>query len=499
MNSQPSGIFTNIQSIEDLATLLGSSKQQLIYLLYAKPEAKRYTQFTIPKRKGGSRTILAPKDDLKSIQRRLLVFLEDKIDIRASAHGFRRDRSIASNAEHHQQKRWVFNIDLKDFFPSLNFGRVYGTFRAAPFGASEKIAVILAQICCYKNSTPQGAPTSPLLSNIICRKLDRELWHLARRNHCAFTRYADDITFSKRDGQFPIEIATRNDSGELHPSKELLEIIHSNGFELNPNKINLYKNKGRQTVTGLVVNEKINVHRQFIKNLRALIHDWKLHGKETAEARHHEKYYPVKNPLCKKPPIDKIIEGKLNFLQMIRGKEDPVRRKIQALYAQVKPEYFKTIKKENNTLKQRDFFICHASEDKVDFVEPLVNEILAQGLSVWYDEYEIKLGDSIPEKINEGLTNTKYGIIVISKSFLQKKYWTEKEMSTLQTIEEITKEPHILPIWYNVTKLDILKENPTLASLKAIEYPKCSIPKIVERLKDRTLQSKGKKTTANFS
>src|SRR5262249_40547001 len=173
--------FAGLQTREDVAQLLGASVAKLKFLLYGRPESQRYIEFTLVKRRGGTRTILAPKNDLKVLQRRLADLLATAYRPREVAYAFVEGRSIADNADRHLRRRHVLNVDLKDFFPSINFGRVRGLFislKAAPAAAT-----VLAQICCHRGALPQGAPTSPVVSNMICARMDRQLLSLARKHH----------------------------------------------------------------------------------------------------------------------------------------------------------------------------------------------------------------------------------------------------------------------------------------------------------------------------
>ncbi len=330
-------IFEKLDSIEDVAQLLGTSAQQLRFLLYGRAERERYRTFSISKRNGGVRTIQAPREELKNIQRRFADFLQDNVDIGVAAHGFTRDRSIVTNAMAHTKRRLVLNIDLKDFFPAINFGRVRGLFMAEPFGARPKAATVLAQICCHKGALPQGAPTSPVVSNMICYRMDSQLQRLASEHQCFYTRYADDMTFSKRKGAFSSEVAEVDDDGNVSIGRRLKEVIKQNGFLIHPGKIHLYHNTTRQSVTGLTVNSRVNVPRKFIRDIRAMIHDWRTHGLEAAQARHHEEFYrhPTRSP---KPPLKRIIEGKLNYLKMVRGADDRVRKNLQCQLVSIWPD-----------------------------------------------------------------------------------------------------------------------------------------------------------------
>jgi RNA-directed DNA polymerase len=211
MNTSVITPLDQLNSISQVSLLLNTSSKQLRYLLYGRPESQRYTTSLIPKKRGGYRNIAAPKEDLKSLQRRFTKILYSFYLPRQSVHGFIQDHSILTNAEPHVHKRYIFNVDLENFFPSINFGRVRGLFMSAPFNIPEKGATILAQLCCHRNALPQVAPTSPIISNIICSRLDRQLMKLAQSYHCFYTRYADDMTFSKTSTSFPQRLATLGD------------------------------------------------------------------------------------------------------------------------------------------------------------------------------------------------------------------------------------------------------------------------------------------------
>lgn len=448
--------------------MLGSSEKQLKYLLYGRNEGSRYKAFIISKRRGGSRTILAPHEDLKTVQRALAEILQESTNFRQSAHGFVRGKSIATNAEVHVGKRFVLNVDLKDFFPAINYGRVRGVFGVPPFCASDKVATVLAQICCHKSILPQGAPTSPVVSNIICYRMDRDLSRLAQKHRCVYTRYVDDMTFSKKSGSFPQEIAYRNEENVAVTGAELNEVISSNGFHIHPDKVHLFSNTHRQTVTGLTVNQKVNVSRGYIRQIRAMICDWRNNGQEIAEERHHESYYRHPDRLGDHPPIELIIEGKLNFLKMIRGSDDDVRKNLQRQFVEVYPDYESVMEKENRELRMRDLFISHASEDKVDLVRPLVQALIKEGVSVWYDEHELTIGSDMTAEINKGLIHSKYGVVVMSPNFFRlKKTWPDREVRAFNAQEDATGRSRILPIWHNIDQTGVVSKNPILGGLLA--------------------------------
>lgn len=205
--------FSLLTTRRDIAKLLEIDISQFVYYLYGIPEERHYCVFMIPKNKTGSREISAPITPIKIIQRKLNQVLQTVYKPSNAVHGYIKgiNRGIISNAKPHVKAGVVLNIDLKDFFPYINFGRVQGLFKHAPYNFNDEVSKTLAKICCYKQSLPQGAPTSPIISNMICSRMDRQLSKLARDNDCIYTRYADDITFSCEGNQLPESIAQNED------------------------------------------------------------------------------------------------------------------------------------------------------------------------------------------------------------------------------------------------------------------------------------------------
>ena len=188
--------FVSVKTKREVAEVLGSSLKSMAYNLYVLPTDKRYRRFTVPKKNGAAREICAPAGGLKYLQRQLANILTGCEEFRPCVHGYVRSKSIKSNAMVHCGKRVVINIDLKGFFDTINFGRVRGVFLKQPFNFNAEVATTLAQICCHDGVLPQGSPASPIVSNYVCRKLDSELLAFARRHKMAYSRYADDMTFS---------------------------------------------------------------------------------------------------------------------------------------------------------------------------------------------------------------------------------------------------------------------------------------------------------------
>lgn len=273
------------KSLEDLAAILGYKPAALAFLLYHLPIAQKYAAFTIPKRDGTPREILAPTPKLKLLQRRLanvLYLALADIDKAGSprrhlSHGFAKNLSIVTNANVHRGRRYVLNFDLKDFFPSINFGRVRGMFiKDKRFALDPKIATLIAQIACHDDVLPQGSPCSPVISNVIGHLLDVRLVRFAKAQKCTFSRYADDITFSTNAKLFPADAAApvAGSEHEWALGAALLKEIDKAGFAINPAKTRMQYRGSRQVTTGLLVNNKPNILPEYYRTVRAMC--WSL-------------------------------------------------------------------------------------------------------------------------------------------------------------------------------------------------------------------------------
>lgn len=269
----------NIKTRNDFAKFIGVKLQTLTYLLYIKKIDNCYNTLEIPKKNGDTRTICVPNKNLKKVQKKLYNKLStyyDEIKTQNNftskiSHGFEKNRSIVTNAEVHKNKRYVVNLDLLDFFPSINFGRVRSYFiKNNYFEINDDIATILAQLTCYKGMLPQGASTSPLIANMICNIMDIRILKIAKKYRLDYTRYADDLTFSTNNKYF------LNDYDKF--LEDIKNIIHRSGFELNSKKTRLLFSNSRQEVTGLVVNKKISVPKEYYKNTRAMAHSLYKNG-----------------------------------------------------------------------------------------------------------------------------------------------------------------------------------------------------------------------------
>jgi hypothetical protein len=290
-----------LDSPQQLAEALGLSVARLRWLTYHRDAARRihYRRFVIPKRGGGERAIWAPLPILKAAQRWVLRNIVEKLPVHGAAHGFLAGRSTLSNAQAHTGARLVLKMDAKDFFPTVTLRRVKGVFRKA--GYREQVATLLALICTESprevveedgqtyyvslgpRCLPQGAPTSPALTNTLCLRLDRRIAGLASKLGWRYTRYADDLTFSLPEGH--------EGAPALGKLMGLVRrVVESEGFTLHPDKTRVHRTGGRQQVTGLVVNGggAPRAPRKLRRQLRAAAHNL-AHGKPLKEGESVER------------------------------------------------------------------------------------------------------------------------------------------------------------------------------------------------------------------
>lgn len=311
--------FAKLKSFDDVARLVEVKATTLSYYLHKKGN---YKQFELEKRTGGKRIIHVPVTPIKMIQRKLNQVLQAVYRGRSPAHGFARGKSIVTNASRHLHRDFILNFDLRDFFPSIHFGRVLGLFEQRPYSLPRRVALTLAQICCHDGSLPIGAPTSPTVSNMICGQMDSQLKKLAVDSGCTYTRYADDITISKSHGRLPANICQYDPIILRWRTGDAVEaIVRANGFRIHRSKTRLLPSGYRQEVTGLVVNGRLNVKRTFIRHVRAILHACERWGVEKAETVFHAKF-DRKQRLRKKVLLLKVLRGKIEFVGAVRGRDD---------------------------------------------------------------------------------------------------------------------------------------------------------------------------------
>jgi RNA-directed DNA polymerase len=330
--------FLAIRNKRELAAFLKVEYKVLAYNLYKLNDDEKYIEFEIKKRKGGQRQIIAPNSGIKFIQKNLSKILLDIYPVKGCVHGYVKSKSIKSNALVHVKRKNIINIDLEDFFPSINFGRVRGIFKSFPFNFNDTIATAIAQICCYKGILPQGAPTSPIISNFICYKLDNKLIDLAIQGRFSYTRYADDITFSSNIFPIPKEIGEIFNNRILL-SENIIEVIRNNGFKINNEKSRVANRSHRQEVTGIIVNKFPNVKRNYIRQVRAMLNAWEKYGIYEAAREHFEKYnYKNKKTIHLELSYQNELVGKIGYVGMIRGKDDFIYKKLYERIKHLNPQ-----------------------------------------------------------------------------------------------------------------------------------------------------------------
>lgn len=311
-----------LHTADDVARFLNITLNQLRWLTYHRKSAAlvHYSRYEIPKKTGGQRRISAPKPALAQAQQQVLEKLLNVVALEDPAHGFVKDRSILTNAQNHLKKEVVVNLDLKDFFPSLNFRRVKGLFKALGYG--EHVATVLSLLCTEpprlevefrgkalhvalsERVLPQGACTSPALTNLICRRLDKRLRGMAQSFQFEYSRYADDLSFSG---------AKTEVIGKLLGA--VRRVIKDEGFEENKAKTHVMRRGRRQEVTGITVNDVLSVPRTERRRLRALLHQASLHGLESQNRSKH-------------PKFAEHLQGKVAFVKMVNPAQGA---KLQAL------------------------------------------------------------------------------------------------------------------------------------------------------------------------
>ena len=289
---------------------LGLSAKQFGFIVYGIHDEKKYESFKIPKASGGSRLICAPKKSLKFLQKQFSdILLQCIIEIQNENpqylkcnHAFEKHKSIISNSQLHQRKKYILNIDIADFFDSIHYGRIKGfLMNDKYFGMSENGARIIAKLATYNQKLPQGSPLSPILASLIGNTLDIRLVKLAKKYRLTYTRYADDITFSSNI-DFRNNFVYWNDEKKIWVADNKLEkTINHAGFNINPNKTRYSTFSSRQVVTGLIVNKHVNVNSEYKKQNRAMVDSLLKTGK----------FYILKNNQKSQGNINQLI-GRLN-------------------------------------------------------------------------------------------------------------------------------------------------------------------------------------------
>ena len=326
-------------------TIFGLSYTELSRLIYPRPV---YGYFYIRKKDGGNRLIEAPSKAIKSIQYSFLKWLNDNIPMapQAPVHGFVKGKSVYTNAKFHFDNKpyAIIHFDIKDFFQSISFYRVRGLFLKSPFNFPYEIATVCAHVCCYEKHLPQGAPTSPFISNMICYRLDRQLNYFAKKLNVAYSRYADDLTFSMQKTVFQRHSFNfiKNQGEDITAAIGIRQIIENNSFSLNDSKTYLKKRPGRLLVNNIKINQKLNLNRLYIDEIRGILHSIKKYDWKSANEQFLRKVdKSVTERSCygdlAERHLENYLRGKILYLKMIKGDLDPVVRRFVKSFNSLQP------------------------------------------------------------------------------------------------------------------------------------------------------------------
>lgn len=317
---------TNVEKLEaaglpvlatpaDVASAMRLSIPRLRWLAFHSDasEVSHYVRFTVPKKSGGVRELAAPHRDLAAAQRWIFENILRRLPAHPAAHGFVKSRSIVTNATAHVGQETLVNVDLENFFPTITFHRVRGALEQ--LGYSPAVATIFGllateaprreveyagrrfYVATGPRALPQGACTSPALSNLIARRLDSRLAGIAAKLGWRYTRYADDMSFSADNAASP-----REKTGYL--LARIRHIVQEEGFSVNEAKTRVLKRSAAMKVTGLVVNDRLGVSRREIRALRAILHNARKHGLASQNRDNH-------------PHFESQLRGRIAFVEMV--------------------------------------------------------------------------------------------------------------------------------------------------------------------------------------
>lgn len=294
---------------------------------------RRVHTFKLPKKHGGTREITAPKGRFRYILSALYIVLQTFEEPTQWAYGFVRKRSVVDNARPHVGKRYVLHFDLKDYFPSITRQRVEECLTGEPFLFSVEAAQLISGLCAVRvngdDVLAQGFSTSPLLSNFVCRTMDEEIAALAATHGITYSRYADDLTFSadtdvlRPNGAFALQVKT---------------LVEKHQFRINEKKTHLQRRGKRQDVTGIIVTEKVNIPRRYVREMRNILYVWERYG--YVEAHKCYRKYARHQHGNTKPyfTLERVLQGKLNYISMVRGKDDVLYLRLQNRFNVIKAD-----------------------------------------------------------------------------------------------------------------------------------------------------------------
>lgn len=399
-----------------------------------------YKSFKIPKKNGSYRLIHQPIDDLNTLTKFLLKSLKTKIPEKiydVCSYGFTKDKSIIQNSKLHINKNFVINIDLKNYFSSIDKDKVKSKLIKF-YKLTDKEADFYSDILTYKDTLPQGACTSPFISNLVTFDLDRAIDRICKNNNITYSRYVDDLTFSTDDNIYPSK-----------PLNQIRFLIKNYGYKINKSKFRVYQSNKRQLVTGLVVNQKVNIKKEDYKLIRAIIYNWNKNGYD-----HAEKFFQLK---FHKKNLLEHVEGKLNFFKLVLGEDNPK-------YIQLFKE-FSSLKKDKlqylNCNKKISFKIFSCIDEKKEILIIIVDERgkvfsknSIKNINIYHEYESFNIIEFLRQKfkfkefsVNEILTNQ-----IESINFNEENNWIIPYVNKLKT-KSLTNKPRTSNKNYNVDKI----------------------------------------------
>ena len=332
--SQARSEYKQLSSIRDLAAFWQVRPSQLSYYAFYVNKKRAYRAFHVRRRNGRQRLIEAPNRTLKYLQRILHESLTLVYGPHPAVHGFVPKHSIVTNAQQHLGSRYVLNIDLENFFPSITRERIYGRLAAAPYLFNPVVANAVAALATnFYSRLPQGSPSSPVLANIVASEMDADLTKLARAHGCWYTRYADDITISTPRGELSPQLGrypNARGTSQVAIGDGLASVIEQHSFKINYRKTRLQSYWTRQICTGLVVNGgRASPPRSYIRRLRSLLDHWCKNGwQDAAQVLHTEEHRSL---FQDRQSILNHVIGRVGYIKMVRGQNDKVALRLEQI------------------------------------------------------------------------------------------------------------------------------------------------------------------------
>lgn len=314
----------NFKSLNDLPFIYDtyqladflSLRRKSMFSIFKSDKNRFYEKVSLKKKNGGVRIINAPDELMKSIQRRINYEIVSKLAVSEYATAYKSGCNLKNNADKHIGKKYLLKMDITDFFGSIRFEQVYSSvFNTKYF--PKQIGVILTSFCCLNDVLPQGAPTSPGISNLVLKNFDDNIGAWCKARGITYTRYCDDLTFS-------------SDNSLYHVYVKVEKMLEDMGFEINKKKTHFVTSATRQTVTGLTVNEKVTVSKEYKRKLRQEIYYILKYGAADSLIHAGADDYIRHGTISVTKYLD-IIIGKTNYVLSIEPENEYFKKSLYKL------------------------------------------------------------------------------------------------------------------------------------------------------------------------